>query len=163
MMSMPVAMVAMMAPTAAPFFFAYARRSRRLAGILLVVVIYAAAWAAIGAAVDYAMGWVMIPSSWALAAVAVALAAAYTVAPWSRWARAQCREMCGSEPRGSRLDEAARQGLRYTACCVVCSAGVMAAVIVVGMSNIFVMVAAALLMLGIKLTPWPQRAFSPSR
>lgn len=152
-MAMAVSMAAMMAPTAAPFFFAYGRDARRPAGVATVVLIYVAAWAAIGLGVDFVMGQVMVPSGWAVTAAAIALAAAYMLTPWSRWARARCREMCGREARGGRLRDYVSDGLVYTACCVVCSAAVMGAVVVLGMSNVAVIVAAAAVMLAIKLTP----------
>ena len=130
---------------------------------MLLVLIYAAVWAVIGVAADLAMSQVMLPSSWIAATVAIALAGAYTVTPWSRWARDRCREMCGRGQRGSGVLDAVREGLRYTACCVVCSAGVMFAVIVLGMSNLLVLVMAAALMLAVKLTSWPGRILSSTR
>jgi len=155
---MSVSMAAMMVPTAAPFFSAYARDARRPAGVALLVLIYVGVWALIGVAVDRAMSQVMLPSSWLIAAVAMALAVAYTVTPWSRWARARCREMCSRGSRAGGLAEAIGEGLRYSACCVVCTAGVLFAVIVLGMSNLVVVVVAAALMLALKLTSWPARA-----
>lgn len=152
-MAMAVSMAAMMAPTAAPFFFAYGRDARRPAGVAAVFLIYVAAWAAIGLAAGLLMGGVMLPSSWVVPAAAIALAAAYTVAPWSRWARARCREMCSRESRGGHLRDAVSEGLVYAACCAVCSAGVMGAVLVLGMSNVVVVVAGAIVMLAVKLTP----------
>ena len=159
-MSMSISMAAMMLPSAAPFFFVYGRDSRRPAAVVLVVLVYGAVWVLLGAAVGYAMGWMMFPSSWLVAAGALVLAAGYTLAPWTRWARDRCREMCGRRPRGARLRDAIRDGLRYTACCVMCSAGVMVAIIVLGMSNLVVVTAGAAFMLAVKLTAWPAPVFS---
>ena len=93
----------------------------------------------------------LVPSSWVVTVVAIALAAAYTATPWSRWARARCRAMCGRASRGGRLRDAVSEGLAYTACCAACSVGVMGAVVVLGMSNLVVVVAAAAVMLAVKL------------
>jgi predicted metal-binding membrane protein len=157
-MAMAVSMTAMMVPTAAPFFFVYGRDSRRPAGVVLLVLVYVAVWAVIGVGVDRAMSQVMLPSSWLIAAVAIALAVSYTVTPWSRWARARCREMCSRGSRAGGLAQAVGEGLRYSAYCVVCTAGVMFAVIALGMSNLFIIVVAAALMLALKVTSWPARA-----
>jgi predicted metal-binding membrane protein len=162
-MGMSVSMAAMMAPTAAPFFFAYGRDSRRPAGVALLVLTYLAVWAVVGAGADLAMGQVMLPSSWMFAVAAIAFAAVYSVTPWSRWARARCRAMCGREARSGTPADAVRDGLQYGACCVVCSAGVMVAAVALGMSNPIVIVAAMALMLALKLTSWPARALSTPR
>jgi predicted metal-binding membrane protein len=162
-MGMSVSMAAMMAPTAAPFFFAYGRHSRRLLGVALLVLTYLAIWAVVGAGADLAMGQMMLPSSWMLAVAAIAFAAVYSVTPWSRWARARCRAMCGREARSGRLADAVRDGFQYGICCVVCSAGVMVAAIALGMSNPVVFIAAMVLILALKLTSWPARALSSAR
>jgi predicted metal-binding membrane protein len=145
-MAMAAAMAAMMAPTAAPFFVAYGRDTRRPAGIAAVVLIYVAVWAAIGLALDALMSQVMMPSSTMIAAGAIAFAGIYMLMPWSRRARERCREMCRHEERGS----AVREGASYAASCVVCSAGVMVALIVLGMTNVLVLVAGAAVMLAYK-------------
>lgn len=162
-MGMSVSMAAMMAPTAAPFFFAYGRDSRRPVGVALLVLTYLAVWAVIGAGADLAMARLMLPSSWMLSVTAIAFAAVYCLTPWSRWARAQCREMCGPEARGGRLGDPVRDGLRYGACCVACSAGVMVAAMALGMSNPIVITAAMASMLALKLTSWPVPAVSTDR
>ena len=150
-MGMSLSMAAMMVPSAAPFFIAYGRDSRRPAALGLLVLVYVGVWALIGIATDLAMGQVMLPSSWLLPAAAIALAVAYTVTPWSRWARTRCREMCRREAHGCRLRDALADSLRYSACCVVCSAGVMIAIVALGMSNLVVVGAGAALMLALKL------------
>jgi predicted metal-binding membrane protein len=160
---MALSMAAMMAASALPFFFAYGRDSRRSVATAAVVLIYVAVWALIGFAVDYVMGMVMMPSSLLIAAAAVAVAVAYTLTPWSRWARARCREMSQREPRGPGFRDALAEGANYTACCSVCSAGIMLALVVVGMSNPLVIVAGAAVILAYKITPWPVPALSRSR
>ena len=155
-MTMAVTMAAMMVPTAAPFFFAYARDVRRpLPALVTVVLIYVAVWAAIGLALDRAMSELMVPSSLWVLALAVVVALVYSVTPWGRWAREQCRRMSRPGVRSGKLRDAVAEGAGYAACCVVCSAGLMAVVIVLGMSNPVVIVAGAALMLAYKLIPWP--------
>ena len=133
---MAASMAAMMLPTAAPFFLAYGRTSRRFRSNAIVMAIYAAVWAAIGVAAYLLMSQVMLtPGLW-LGAGAVLFAALYALAPWSRRSRASCREMC----RGPAGDPV-RSGLTYAANCVMCSAGVMVAVVILGMSKLALMAA----------------------
>jgi predicted metal-binding membrane protein len=147
---MAASMAAMMLPTAAPFFVAYGRSSKRARATAIVVAIYVAVWAAIGLAAYLVMSQVMLPSEPWIAGVAVLLAALYTVAPWARSGRARCRQVC-RELAGDPV----RSGLAYAGGCVACSAGVMAAVVVLGMSNPALMAAAAAVVLLLK---WPQRS-----
>jgi predicted metal-binding membrane protein len=160
---MASSMAAMMAASAVPFFFAYGRDSRRPVATAVVVLIYVAVWALIGLALDYVMGMVMVPSSLLVAAAAAAVAVVSAFTPWSRWARDRCREMAQREPRGPRHRDALADGASYTACCIVCSAGIMLALVVVGMSNPLVIVAGAAVMLLYKITPWRVPALSHDR
>ena len=146
-MGMAVSMAAMMAPTAAPFFVAYGRDTRKPAGIAAVVLIYVAVWALIGLAAGALMDRVMMPASPVVIGAALAFALIYALMPWSRWARERCREMCRHEARGAAL----REGTTYAACCVACSAGVMVALVVLGMANVLLLAAAAGVMLVYKL------------
>jgi hypothetical protein len=140
---MAVSMAAMMAPTAAPFFFAYGRDTRRPAAVAIAVAIYLGVWAVVGALAGVLMGAVMMPSSPVIAVAAIGLAVAYSLTPWSRRARTRCAEMSRRAPRGPRLGDALLDGWTYASCCLVCTAGVMAAIVVLGMSNLVVVVAAA--------------------
>lgn len=160
---MAVSMVAMMVPTAAPFFLAYGRDTRWPVAIATVVLIYVVVWAAIGRALDYLMSQVMMPSSLLVVGIAIAIAIVYAVTPWGRWARKQCRQMSMREPRGPRFRDAVAEGASYAACCVICSAGVMLVVIGLGMSNPLVIVAGAAVMLAYKVIPWPAPVLSRSR
>jgi len=146
-MAMAISMAAMMTPTAAPFFVAFGRDTRRPAAVAAVVGVYVVAWALIGAAAGLVMDQVMLPSSTLVAVAAVAVAGLYMLMPWSLRARERCREMCRRGARGS----AVRDGVAYTASCVVCTAGVMAALLVLGMANIVLMAVAAGVMLVYKL------------
>jgi predicted metal-binding membrane protein len=156
-LSTAATMAAMMAPTAAPFFLAYWRGTRRAAALGAVVLIYVTVWAAIGLALDYPMRQVMIPASPVLAGVAVAVALVYAATPWGSWARLQCRQMSTAAPYGPRLGDAVAEGARYAACCLVCSAALMAVVIILGMSNPVVIVAGAAVMLAYKYPPGLRR------
>jgi len=160
---MAFAMAAMMTTSAVPFFFAYGRDSRRPVATAMVVLMYAATWALIGFTLDYMIGMVMMPSSFLIAAGAVAVAVVYALTPWSRWARDRCRGMAQREPRKSRFRDALSDGAGYTAYCIACSAGMIPFLVVVGMSNALVVVAGAAAMLVYKLTPWPVPALSNSR
>jgi len=160
---MGVSMVAMMVPTAVPFFLAYGRDIRRPVAIGTVVLIYVAVWAAIGLGIDYLMSQVMMPSSLLIVGIAIVIALMYAVTPWGRWAREHCRKMSMREPRGPRFRDAVAEGASYAACCVVCSAGVMLVVIVLGMSNPLVIVVGAAVILAYKLIRWPAPALSRSR
>lgn len=123
------------------------------AGVATVFLIYVAAWAAIGLGVEFLMARMMVSPSCEVAIAAIAIAVAYTLAPWSTWARARCREMSATRSRGVGLGAAAAEGLSYSVCCAICSAGVMGAVVVLGMTNIALVVGAAAVMLAAKLMP----------
>jgi predicted metal-binding membrane protein len=160
---MAFSMAAMMAVSAVPFFYAYGRDSRRPVAAAAVVLIYVSAWALIGFALGYVMGAVMMLSSPLIGGAAVAVAVVYALTPWGRWARDRCREMAQPKPRGSRFRDALADGASYAACCIVCSVGIMLALVVVGMSNPLVFVVGAAVMLLYKITPWSVPAFSRGR
>jgi len=71
--------------------------------------------------------------------------------------------MAHRQPREPRFRDALADGASYTACCIVCSAGITLAVVVVGMSNPLVIVVGAAVMLLYKITLWPMPALSHSR
>jgi predicted metal-binding membrane protein len=162
-MVMAYSMAAMMAVSAVPFFFAYGRDSRRPVATAGIVLIYVGTWALIGSAFGYVMGMVMMPSSLLVIGAAFAVAVLYTLTPWGRWARDRCRAMAQREPRGPALRNALADGASYTVCCIACSAGIMAALVVLDMSNPLVIVAGAVVMLLYKHAPWPVPAPSRSR
>lgn len=159
---MSVWMPAMMALTAAPFLLAYGRDTGRPVAIAAVVLVYVAVWAAIGLALDFLMGQVMMPSSLVVVGIAVAIALVYAVTPWNRWAREQCRQMSMRKARGPRFRDAVAEGASYAACCVTCSTGAMLVLIVVGVSNSLVIAAWAAAILLYKIGPWPVPALSRS-
>jgi predicted metal-binding membrane protein len=142
-MGMAASMAVMMVPTAAPFFIAYGRDSRRPLAIAALVVIYLVVWAAIGAAVGMLMNQVMQPPSQLITAAAIVFAGLYAIAPWSRWARARCSALCRPAVRGDGVRDALTDASAYTVCCIVCSAGVMVVLAVIGMSNVLALTAGA--------------------
>jgi uncharacterized membrane protein YhdT len=157
---MAFSMAGMMAASAVPFFFAYGRDSRRPVATAAVVLIYVAVWALIGFALDQVTGMVTMPSSFLVAAAAVAVAVVYALTPWGRWARDRCREMARREPRGPRFRDALAEGASYAGCCIVCSTGFTLALVVVGMSNPVVVGVGAAVMLLYKIAPWPVPALA---
>ena len=148
-----MSMAAMMAASAVPFFFAYGRDSRRPLATAGVVLVYVGVWALIGFALDYAIAIMIIPSSLLIALAAVGLAVVYAFTPWARWARDRCREMAQREPRGHRFRDAMADGASYTLCCIVCSAGIMLALVVAGMTNPVVIATGAVAILLYKIAP----------
>ena len=160
---MAFSMTAMMAPSAVPFFIAYGRDSRRPLAAASVVLIYVAVWALIGFTLDYLMGMVMMSPSPLFVVAAVMTAVVYAATPWGRWARDRCREMARRQPRGHRFRDAMNDAASYTGCCIVCSAGIMPALVVAGMTNALVIVTGAAVMLTYKIAPWPMPAHSHSR
>ena len=160
---MAASMAAMMVPTAAPFFFAYGRDTRRPAAVGITVVIYVVVWALLGALADLVMSSVMMPSSMVVVVAAVAFAIAYTVSPLSWRARGRCRQMCLRSPRGTSLRDALRAGSTYAACCLFCSAGVMVALVIVGMTNVVLIALAAAALLVYKRSDWAALAPGLSR
>ncbi len=156
---MAAAMAGMMLPTAVAFIISFARSARRLAAIALVVATYAAVWAVIGLAVYLLMGQVMIPSGAYIAGIAIVFAGLYALTPWKRHGQARCQEMCRETVRDPTLRAAAMKGLTYGLNCLACSAGVMVALLVLGMSNVALMVAGGAVILLYKLAGrWPRRA-----
>ena len=133
---MAASMAAMMLVTAVPFLVAL----RRPGQIAVAGAIYFASWALIGAGTYIAMGSLMLPSY--AAVIAIAFAGLYLLSPWAREARTRCQELCRQTS-----NDPWRAGLTYTGNCMLCSAGVMAALVVVGMTNVAVVVAGAAVML----------------
>ena len=146
-------MAAMMVPTAAPFFLAYGRDTRRPRAVVVTIAIYVAMWGSIGALASVVMNQVMMPSALSVEA-AIAFAVLYTVSPWSRRARTRCRAMCIRAPRGAGLRDALREGATYARSCLVCSTGVMVPIVLLAMANILLTVAAAAALLAYKLIDW---------
>ncbi len=156
-----VMMAAMMLPSAIPLVCGFARQAegRRARPVALVVlcVVYLAIWIAFGI-VCY-LGYNALGMPWrngSLAGgVAVGLAGLYALTPLKRISQDRCREVCALHgPLPFDLVRAgAIAGWRYGLSCVGCSAGLMVAMVLVGLSSLAWMVVLAALVLVYKFVP----------
>jgi predicted metal-binding membrane protein len=158
-----VMMAAMMLPSATPLIFEFARNAegRRdwRAATALLGVTYVGVWLAFGL-VCYAlynsvgMPW---PNQGVVAGVAIAIAGLYALTPLKRASEASCRERCalhGPLPF-NLMRSAIVVGARYGLSCLGCSAGLMVAMMLIGMSNLVWMIVLAAVVLIYKLAPAP--------
>ncbi len=138
-----VMMAAMMLPSAIPVVLEFARTAERRRGwhvaTGVLAVTYLGVWLMFGV-VCYAiytavrMPW---PNQAVVAGVALALAGVYSVSPIKRASQARCRELCalhGPLPF-NLMRSAAVVGARYGLSCLGCSAALMVAMVLIGMSN----------------------------
>jgi predicted metal-binding membrane protein len=153
---------AMMTPSTLPFVVSFARRLPRwpLATAVLVAV-YLLVWSGFGIAVYFASMAIpiSIPAATA-AALAIAFVGLYALTPVMRLGRRRCIEMCRRTERidGLGVRAAIVEGITYGVGCVACSAGVMMAVVVLGMSNLVWIAAGAAMVLLYKLAGrWTRR------
>ena len=161
-MGMALAMATMMLPSAAPFFIAYGRDTRRPVAVAIAIGLYVAVWAGIGLIIGVLMERVMMPPSGLVVAVAVAFALLYSLSAWCQRARERCREMCSRAVRGTGAGDAVIDGLTYTGRCVACTAGLMVPLIVAGMSSPVVIMLGAMLLALYKLGEWRALVPAPS-
>lgn len=153
---------AMMTPSTMPFVVSFVRRSphRPLATAVLVAA-YLIVWTGVGIAVYFAS--MAIPISvhaTTAAALAIAFVGLYALTSVMRLGRRRCIEMCRRTERidGLGLQTAIVEGTTYSISCVACSAGVMLAVIVLGMSNlVWIAVGAAMIFLYKLSGHWTRR------
>lgn len=154
-------MAAMMLPSAIPLIFEFARRSegRRAwpAATAVLALAYLAVWLAFGlvcygAYVAIGMPW---PNQAWAAGVSLGVAGVYGLTPIKRASQARCRELCalhGPLPF-NLMRSAIVVGVRYGLSCAGCSAGLMIAMVLIGMSNLVAAVLLAAAMLSYKLAP----------
>ena len=151
-----VMMAAMMLPSAVPLVFEFSRISEGRRGWQtatgLLGITYLAVWLAFGAAyyVIYNAIHMPWPNQNLIGGLALLLAALYALTPLNRASQARCRSLSalhGPLPfniHSGALVAAARYGLS----CIGCSAALMAAMVVIGMSNLgFALVVAALVLM----------------
>ena len=143
-----VMMAAMMLPSATPLLFEFARnsedcRSWRVATALLGVT-YLGVWLAFGIlcyALYNAVGmpW---PNQGLIGGAALVIAGLYELTPIKRLSEGRCRELCALHgPLPFNLMRSALVvGARYGLSCLGCSAGVMSALVLIGMSNLVWMI-----------------------
>src|SRR2546430_2233684 len=139
-----VMMAAMMLPSAIPVVLEFARTGERRRGWQVATGVlsgtYVGVWLVFGL-VCYAvytalrMPW---PNQPVVVGVAFALAGVYSVSPIKRASQARCRELCalhGPLPF-NLMRSAAVAGARYGWSCLGCSAALMVAMVLIGMSSL---------------------------
>ncbi len=163
-----VMMAAMMVPSAMPLMFEFARNAERRHGwrvaSALLGMTYLGVWLAFGV-VCYAlynalgMPW---PNQALVGGAALVIAGLYALTPLKRASEARCRELCaihGPLPF-SLMRSAMVAGGRYGVSCLGCSAGLMVALVLIGLSNLIWMIALSAVILIYKLAPAPTRRWA---
>jgi len=156
-----VMMAAMMLPSAIPLVYRFARqaegRRARPVAVGVLGLVYLAVWLAFGVACYLAYNALGMPwRNQALAGgVALGLAALYALTPLKRVSQDRCREVCALHgPLPFDLVRAgAVAGWRYGLSCLGCSAGLMVAMVLVGMTSLGWAIVLAALVLVYKLAP----------
>ena len=156
-----VMMAAMMLPSAIPVVLEFARTAERRRGWQVatgvLAVTYLGVWLMFGV-MCYAlytaagMPW---PNQTVVAGAALALAAVYSVSPIKRASQARCRELCalhGPLPF-NLMRSAAVTGARYGLSCLGCSAALMVAMVLIGMSSLWWAAILGIVVLIYKLAP----------
>jgi predicted metal-binding membrane protein len=156
-----VMMAAMMLPSAIPVVLEFARtaegRRRWEAATGVLAVTYLGVWLMFGV-VCYAvytalrMPW---PNQPVIVGLALALAGVYSVSPIKRASQARCRELCalhGPLPF-NLMRSAAVAGARYGLSCLGCSAALMMAMVLIGMSSLSWAVILGIVVLIYKFAP----------
>ena len=156
-----VMMAAMMLPSAIPVVLEFARSAEGRRGWLVATGVLAATylgvWLMFGVvcyAVYTALGmpW---PNQAVVAGLALAVAGVYSVSPIKRGSQARCRELCalhGPLPF-NLMRSAAVVGARYGLSCLGCSAALMVAMVLIGMSSLWWTVLLAIIVAIYKLAP----------
>jgi predicted metal-binding membrane protein len=158
-----VMMAAMMLPTALPLVFEFARRSegrrRWQLAVGMLVATYLSVWLAFGLLCYGLLRAFSIPEGrqGAVGGAAVLLAGLYGLTPIKATSEARCRELCSLHgPLPFSVTRSAMvSGARYGLSCLGCSAGLMVAMAVIGMSSLGWMVILAAVVLLYKLAPAP--------
>ncbi len=156
-----VMMAAMMLPSAIPLVYRFARqaegRRTRPVAVGVLGLVYLAVWLAFGVASYLAYNALGMPwRNQALAGgVALGLAALYALTPLKRISQDRCRELCALHgPLPFNLVRAgAVAGWRYGLSCLGCSAGLMVAMVLVGMTSLGWTILLAALVLVYKFAP----------
>ena len=156
-----VMMAAMMLPSALPLVYEFAqnaegRRGWQVATAALSVA-YLCVWVVFGL-LCYAvyravnMPW---PNQGLVGGLALVLAALYAITPIKRTSEARCRELCAlHDPLPFNLLRSALVvGVRYGLSCMGCTAGLMVATVILGMTSLGWMVIISGLILMYKLAP----------
>ena len=156
-----VMMAAMMLPSAIPVVLEFARTAEGRQGWQVatgvLAITYLGVWLVFGV-VCYAvytaarMPW---PNQAVVVGLALALAGVYSLSPIKRASQARCRELCalhGPLPF-NLMRSAAVAGARYGLSCLGCSAALMVAMVLLGMSSLWWAVVLSIVILIYKLAP----------
>jgi predicted metal-binding membrane protein len=156
-----VMIAAMMLPSAIPVVLEFARTAERRKGWQVATGVLAATylgvWLIFGV-VCYAiytaarMPW---PNQAVAVGLALALAGVYSVSPIKRASQARCRELCalhGPLPF-NLIRSAVVAGARYGLSCLGCSAALMVAMVLLGMSSLWWAVILGIVVLVYKFAP----------
>ena len=154
-------MAAMMLPSAIPLIYRFAReaegRRARPVALAVLALVYLAVWLAFGVLCYLAYNALGISASnhALVGGAALGLAALYALSPLKRISQDRCREVCALHgPLPFNLIRAgALAGWRYGLSCLGCSAGLMVAMVLVGMSSLTWTVVLAALVLVYKFAP----------
>ena len=156
-----VMMAAMMLPSALPLVYEFAHNSDGRTGWQVATaalgVAYLSVWLVFGL-LCYAvyravnMPW---PDQRLIGGLALVLAALYAITPIKRASEARCRELCAlHDPLPFNLLRSALvAGVRYGLSCMGCTAGLMVAAVIIGMTSLGWMVIISGLILVYKLAP----------
>ena len=156
-----VMMAAMMFPSASPLMFEFARNAERRRGWRLATALlgmtYLGVWLAFGVVCyliynAFGMPW---PNQAVVGGVALTFAGLYALTPLKRASEARCRELCALHgPLPFNLMRSALiAGGQYGLSCLGCSAALMAAMVLIGTSNLLCMIVITALVLIYKLAP----------
>jgi predicted metal-binding membrane protein len=156
-----VMMAAMMLPSAIPLVYRFARqaegRRARPVAVGTLGLVYLAVWLAFGIACYLAYNALGMPwrNQALTGGVALGLAALYALTPFKRISQDRCREVCALHgPLPFDLVRAgAVAGWRYGLSCLGCSAGLMVAMVLVGMTSLGWTVVLAAIVVVYKFAP----------
>ena len=156
-----VMMAAMMLPSAIPVVLEFVRTAERRRGwpvaTGVLAVTYLGVWLIFGVVcyVIYTAVRMPWPNQNLVVGLALALAGAYSLSPIKRASQARCRALCalhGPLPF-NLMWSAAVAGARYGLSCLGCSAALMVAMILLGMSSLWWAVILGIVVLVYKVAP----------
>jgi predicted metal-binding membrane protein len=159
-----VMMAAMMLPSATPLVFEFARNAEGRRGwqaaTALLGVTYLGVWLAFGIVfyVLYNAVGMPWPNQGLITGAALVIAGLYALTSVKRVSEARCRELCalhGPLPF-NLMRSAVVVGARYGLSCLGCSAGLMSAMVLIGISNLFWMIVLTAVVLADKIAPAPK-------
>jgi predicted metal-binding membrane protein len=156
-----VMMAAMMLPSAIPVVLEFARTAEGRRGWQVatgvLAVTYLGVWLVFGVTcyAIYTAAGMPWPKQAVVAGLALALAGVYSFSPIKRASQARCRELCAlHEPLPFNLMRSAVvAGARYGLSCLGCSAALMVAMVLIGMSSLWWAVILGIVVLIYKLAP----------